>query len=190
MYYRDPADLNASDLKNITLQNEKSSSIFTLCSADWANALFGSGRNARASGYSASYVKWIGRPRTRSDSSHGVDSLARSQIGSLRLRFGGMLGHATCWRTNSLIQSASYPRSASSIVCGSKAVLRPGLPSAPPPRPSKPSAAPTTRRCCGGPMGFDRAAENERPSDRGRPSCKRETRAFPAAAITQIRGWP
>src|SRR6266700_3437626 len=37
------------------------------------------------------------------------------QIGSLRLRFGGILAHAPCWRASSLIQSASYPRSASSI---------------------------------------------------------------------------
>ena len=46
------------------------------------------------------------------------------QIGSLRFRFGGMFAHAPCWRASSLIQSASYPRSASNIVCGSKALRR------------------------------------------------------------------
>src|SRR5205807_9789359 len=34
---------------------------------------------------------------------------------------GGMFAHAPCWRASSLIQSASYPRSASNIVCGSNA---------------------------------------------------------------------
>src|SRR5262249_50558993 len=37
------------------------------------------------------------------------------QIGSLRFRFGGMLAHAPCSPANALIQSASYPRSASNI---------------------------------------------------------------------------
>ena len=46
------------------------------------------------------------------------------QIGSFRFRFGGMFAHAPCWRASSLIQSASYPRSASKIVCGSKALRR------------------------------------------------------------------
>src|SRR3977135_3753689 len=46
------------------------------------------------------------------------------QIGSLRLRLGGILAHAPCWRADSLIQSASYPRHASNIVCGSKALRR------------------------------------------------------------------
>ena len=46
------------------------------------------------------------------------------QIGSLRFRFGGMFAHAPCWRANSLIQFASYPRSASNIVCGSMALRR------------------------------------------------------------------
>jgi DNA-binding SARP family transcriptional activator len=46
------------------------------------------------------------------------------QIGSLRFRFGGMFAHAPYWRANSLIQSASYPRSAINIVCGSRALRR------------------------------------------------------------------
>jgi hypothetical protein len=46
------------------------------------------------------------------------------QIGSLRFRFGGMFAHALCWWASSLIQSASYPRSASNIVFGSKALRR------------------------------------------------------------------
>src|SRR6201984_2066929 len=46
------------------------------------------------------------------------------QIGSLRFRFCGMFAHAPCWRANSLIQSASYPRSASSTVWGGKALRR------------------------------------------------------------------
>src|SRR5271154_6267403 len=37
------------------------------------------------------------------------------QIGSLRFRFGGMLAHAPCSPAKARIQSASYPRSASSI---------------------------------------------------------------------------
>jgi hypothetical protein len=43
------------------------------------------------------------------------------QIGSLRLCFGGMFAHAPFWRASYPIRSASYPRSASSIVCGSTA---------------------------------------------------------------------
>jgi hypothetical protein len=49
---------------------------------------------------------------------------ALKQIGSLRFRFGGMVAHAPCWQTSSLIRSASYPRSASNIVWGSKALRR------------------------------------------------------------------
>src|SRR3981081_1940943 len=37
------------------------------------------------------------------------------QIGALRFRFGGMLAHAPCSPAKALIQSASYPRSASNI---------------------------------------------------------------------------
>jgi hypothetical protein len=46
------------------------------------------------------------------------------QIRSLRLRLGRIFAHAPCWRAGSLIQSASYPRHASNIVCGSKALRR------------------------------------------------------------------
>src|SRR6266404_293258 len=46
------------------------------------------------------------------------------QMGSLRFRFGGMLAHAPCWRASSLIQSASYPRSAGNVVCGGNAPRR------------------------------------------------------------------
>ncbi len=35
-----------------------------------------------------------------------------------------MFAHAPFWRASSLIQSASYPRSASNIVCGSNALRR------------------------------------------------------------------
>src|SRR5882757_2013098 len=56
---------------------------------------------------------------TRSGLCYGL-----KKIGSLRFRFGGMFAHAPCWRASSLIQSASYPRSASNIVCGSKALRR------------------------------------------------------------------
>src|SRR5882757_2047001 len=55
---------------------------------------------------------------TRSGLCYGL-----KKIGSLRFRFGGMFAHAPFCRANSLIQSASYPRSASNIVCGSKALL-------------------------------------------------------------------
>jgi hypothetical protein len=48
------------------------------------------------------------------------------QIGPLRFRFGGMFAHTPRWRASSLIQSASYPRSASNIACGSSALT--GLP--------------------------------------------------------------
>jgi hypothetical protein len=46
------------------------------------------------------------------------------EIGSLRFRFGGMFAHAPFWLASSLIQSASYPRSASNIVCGSNSPRR------------------------------------------------------------------
>src|SRR5437588_11583478 len=36
-------------------------------------------------------------------------------MASVRFLFGGIFAQAPCWRTRSLIQSASYPRSASSI---------------------------------------------------------------------------
>ena len=48
----------------------------------------------------------------------------RKQIGSLRLRFGGMSARAPCSRASPLIQSASYPRSASNMVFGSNAPRR------------------------------------------------------------------
>jgi hypothetical protein len=41
-----------------------------------------------------------------------------------RGRVKDMFAHAPCWRANSLIQSASYSRSASNIVCGSRALRR------------------------------------------------------------------
>jgi hypothetical protein len=40
------------------------------------------------------------------------------------ITFGEIFAHAPCWRASSLIQSASYPRSASNIVFGSSAPRR------------------------------------------------------------------
>jgi hypothetical protein len=71
-----------------------------------------------------SHPRRASRPCNRSIKFRARYRYGLKQIGSLRFRFGGMFAHAPCWRANSLIQSASYPRSASNIVCGSRALRR------------------------------------------------------------------